>query len=572
MPTETSHSLTRRAFLGRATAAGAGAITLPSIAEGQDKALHPALHPGLLRAPDRAAAYCGPQDPFSLSRDGTRWRGRSVEVETTPAASELPILLSAPKDAITHLHLRWAASVSSSLLFLGDAWERSYGDLAWRGMVPERPMPWYFAAWDGAAIHGYGVKTGARALCFWQADPEGISLWLDVSNGGDGVLLGERVLPAATVVTYDGRPADGRPAEAIEALRRFCRQMCPHPRPSPGPIYGSNDWYYAYGNSSQEAILRDADLVASVAPTSGPKPFAVIDEGWENKAKFPDMRQLAAEIQRRGARPGIWERPLRAPQGADPALLIAPARFGARSSRAAEPAYDPTVPDALRLVAEKVRAIRSWGYQLLKHDFTTYDLLGQWGFEMGARPALPGWSFRDRTKTNAEIILDLYQAIRAAAGDEMLVLSCNAVGHLGAGILDIQRTGDDTSGKLWERTRRMGVNTLAFRLPQHGAFFALDADCVAITQAVPWPLTRQWLELVAASGTALFVSPEAAATGPEQKQALAEAFATAAAPGNASAPADWFQSTTPENWLGARGNAGRRYQWCAPEGAFPFGV
>ncbi|PYT32182.1 MAG: hypothetical protein DMG58_10690 [Acidobacteria bacterium] len=43
-----------------------------------------------------------------------------------------------------------------------------------------------------------------------------------------------------------------------------------------------------------------------------------------------------------------------------------------------------------------------------------------------------------------------------------------------------------TSGRDWNRTRRMGVNTLAFRGVQHGAFFATDADCVGIMAAVPW--------------------------------------------------------------------------------------
>ena len=138
------------------------------------------------------------------------------------------------------------------------------------------------------------------------------------------------------------------------------------------------------------------------------------------------------------------------------------ARFGKRTERAKELAYDPTVPEALDAVRAQLRELATWGYELVKHDFSTYDMLGQWGFEMGAQPTVPGWSFHDRSKTNAEIILDLYQAIRTAAGEEMLILSCNVVGHLGAGIFDIQRTGDDTSGKVWERTRRMGVNTLAF--------------------------------------------------------------------------------------------------------------
>ena len=51
--------------------------------------------------------------------------------------------------------------------------------------------------------------------------------------------------------------------------------------------------------------------------------------------------------------------------------------------------------------------------------------------------------------------------------------------------MHIQRTGDDTSGKTWERTRVMGVNTLAFCLPQHGVFYEIDADCVGIMGADP---------------------------------------------------------------------------------------
>jgi alpha-galactosidase len=571
-------SLSRRAFLERSAGAGVAALALPGSAVAQSQKTMPP-HRGyadtyfeFLRPPDHVTAYCGLSDPFSLVRadNNERWSGRSVTVTTRASSAttgaELSIGISAPKDALTHVHLRWALPVASSLLLLGDAWERSYGELAWRSIVPERVMPWYFATWDGAATHGYGVKTGARAMCFWQTDPEGVSLWLDVSNGGSGVLLGERTLAAATVVARRGKSGE----DAITAIRQFCRRMCENPRPSLGPVYGSNDWYYAYGNSSPEAILRDADLVAELRPAGAPKPFTVIDEGWENKAKFPDMAALAAAIKAKGVRPGMWERPLRVPAGTNPDLLLPAARFGERTKRAEEPALDPTIPEALAIVTEKMRTIRNWGYELLKHDFSTYDLLGQWGFEMGASPTLPGWSFHDRSKTNAEIILNLYQAIREATGNEMVVLSCNVVGQLGAGIFDMQRTGDDTSGKLWERTRRMGVNTLAFRLPQHGSFFALDADCVAITQAVAWQQTRQWLEVVAASGTALFVSPEAAATGSEQRQALKAAFATVTQPDAASVPLDWMENTTPERWSNSPHKDEKRYRWCEPDGAWPF--
>jgi alpha-galactosidase len=499
---------------------------------------------------------------MELARSGSRWAERGVEVETTIEARRMPVRVSAPGAALTHVHLRWNLPVDADLRFLGDQWERSYGDLAWRAMTPERVMPWYFATYDGAVLHAYGVETGASAMCFWQADPQGVSLWLDVSNGGSGVELGERQLLAATVISRRGQEGE----DALAALRAFCTLMCAKPRPYPGVIYGTNDWYYAYGKSSREMILEDAEMAAGLCPHGGPKPFTVIDDGWTNKEKFPDMPRLAEEIRERGARPGIWIRPLIAPQDTSRSLLMPDARFGRRSERTVELAYDPTVSDALEAVRAKLRQLQAWRYEMIKHDFSTYDLLGQWGFEMGARPALPGWHFHDRSRTNAEIISNLYREIRAVLGEKSLILGCNTVGHLGAGIFDLSRTGDDTSGKLWERTRRMGVNTISFRLPQHRSFFVADGDCVAVTQAVPWRETAEWLRFVAASGTALFVSVEKSAMGAEQRQALADAFKLAAGSPSLKTAADWFESTTPRQW------SGNTFDWCGDAGAWPFGV
>ena len=93
---------------------------------------------------------------------------------------------------------------AAKLRVLSDAWERSYGDLGWREVIPECPLPWYFLTFDGERTHGYGVAVGAAALAFWQCDREGVSLWLDVRNGGKGVKLSERALPMATVVVRAG--------------------------------------------------------------------------------------------------------------------------------------------------------------------------------------------------------------------------------------------------------------------------------------------------------------------------------------------------------------------------------
>ncbi|UKI37029.1 MAG: hypothetical protein L6V93_02035 [Clostridiales bacterium] len=117
-----------------------------------------------------------------------------------------------------------------------------------------------------------------------------------------------------------------------------------------------------------------------------------------------------------------------------------------------------------------LRRLKNWGYKLIKHDFTTFDIFGKWGYE-GNMTDTEIHFFRIIVKTTAEIIKNMYIAIREAAGDDVIIMGCNTIGHLSAGIFEIQRTGDDTSGIEWERTKKYGINTLAFRMPQHNNFF-----------------------------------------------------------------------------------------------------
>ncbi len=123
--------------------------------------------------------------------------------------------------------------------------------------------------------------------------------------------------------------------------------MCARPSLPIKPIYGANDWCYSYGQSTAESILRDTDFIVEMSPSSAIRPFSVIDGGWTDKtAAWPDMGKLAAEIRQRNARPGIWIRPLEAPADTPPAQLLPAAKFGSRKDRAAELAYDPTIPEA----------------------------------------------------------------------------------------------------------------------------------------------------------------------------------------------------------------------------------
>lgn len=479
----------------------------------------------------------------------------AAEVILQPTETGFQVDVSAPKAALTQIVLRWNVPVPGQTRILGDHWERGYGDFEWRGFVPERVLPWYALLFDPETekTMGVGVETGAASFASWRVDEQGLTLILDLRNGGQGVLLGERILPAATI--HRLASSEGEPLFAF--AHRFCRLLCPQPRLAGFPVYGGNDWYYAYGNNSDASFRRDAALLRELSPNRDNAPFMVIDAGWfpargcdggpydRGYEGFPDMPGLAAAVTAMEVRPGIWVRPLLTATAPETWQVAATHPIRQREKNVV---LDPSVPEVLAHVQEDIRRFREWGYKLVKFDFTTYDITGRWGFEMmGGTISSGGWSFADRTRTTAEIMRDLYQAIREAA-QEMLLIGCNTVGHLGAGLFEIQRTGDDTSGHEWERTRKMGVNTLAFRMAQHHAFFAVDADCVGLTTQVPWELNQQWLDLLAASGTPLFVSADPAALGPEQRAALSAAYERAAQVQPVGEPLDWLHTTTPRHW------------------------
>ena len=556
----------RRALLARSGSA-ALALKLPLRAAGQTPS--PLLK--VTAAPDSLTAFTE-SGAVALRKGGSAWQASGIEVATTPATDELPITIRSKNSALLRLHLRWRLAPPANLEYLGDQWERSYGDLAWRFLEPERIMPWYFIAADNGTTHACGVKTAPGAFCFWQVDTAGVSLWLDIRNGGQGVRLGSRELHAATVVaaSYTGM-------SAFAATHQFCRRMCEKPRLPAVPVYGGNNWYYAYGHSSAEDMRRDSERIAALATSRSNPPFMVIDDGWEphpasgpwsrGNSKFPDMPGLASEMRKIGVRPGIWIRPLFTKEPAAAAWQLASPNAEREYAEHQTHTLDPTLPEVIDKVKQDVGRLAAWRYELIKHDFSTYDLLGRWGFSMGAAVTDDNWHFKDRTRTNAEVIFSLYQAIREAAGDA-LVIGCNTVGHLAAGLFEMQRTGDDTSGKDWNRTRKMGVNTLAFRGPQNNAFFGVDADCVGLTKQIPWSLNRQWLDLLSHSGAPLFVSAAPDAIGPEQASALRDAFAVAASAMPTGEPLDWLRNNEPERWR-LNGKI-VEYNWFGDEGASPF--
>ena len=180
-----------------------------------------------------------------------------VTYETTPEAEE--VWLTADQTKVKTIKLRWNTPVNKKSRILGGSWERTYGDVDWKGVSGSRFMPWYFLAAVGETVTGYGVKVRPSAMCFWQADTRGITLVMDVRCGGIGVQLSGRKLRAAQIVAMQTEGMG-----TFESAREFCKVMCTDPIFPDYPVYGSNNWYYAYGDSSEEEILQDTDYIVEL--------------------------------------------------------------------------------------------------------------------------------------------------------------------------------------------------------------------------------------------------------------------------------------------------------------------
>ena len=496
---------------------------------------------------------------FQLKRRGNKvFVFDDVIVDLKQNENAEGVYISSPKTTLRAVRLKWQHETKAGVNCLGDEWERLYGDEAWQSPDENTKYAWYVLLYDDRQTACFGVKTGCNALCWWRVSSHSIELTLDLHSGGNGVELGERKLHAADIVTDQSINSE-RP---FLTARRFCALMCDKPRLPKQPVYGINDWYFAYGNNSFDLIKKTTAAMAELVGNTDNRPFSVIDAGWAQyspylpndggwaddfskpNAKFKDMHLMAQEIEKLGMRPGLWTRPLCAKYNDNPNLL-AP-KIGGRDNPK-NPVLDPTIPENIERVKHNISTYKEWGFKLVKHDYSTYDITGRWGSEMKESITEPGWSFKDKSKTNAEIIKHLYESIREAAGD-MYLIGCNTMSHLSAGIFELNRVGDDTSGKEWARTRKMGINSLAFRMPQHNNFYAIDGDCVGLTTAVPWEKNKQWMQLLAESSAPLFISAQPEALGAGQKAFIKKCFTNAAKVQPIGEPLDWLDNPFPAKW------------------------
>lgn len=431
-----------------------------------------------------------------------------------PTSASWQILIHPGKEPVKFLKLRWHGDFSRVESVLGDEWGRisaTHTPVEWRSVMPWRPLPWFCLVRTGDSVGCYGVKTGCDCFAFFQVDTRGITLFLNLMSGGRGTVVKES-FSACTVTETVSHSSE----TVYQTAKRFMSMLCDHPVLPKEPIFGVNDWYWAYGNISREIVLRERDYLLEMTDGVKHRPSLVIDDGWQlNRTtqphsyiggpfayaneRFGDMRSMAGEIAEKGIRPGIWIRPLLT-------LGTLPEEAKLRSY-ANGMVMDPSHPYTLERVREDAARIRGWGFEIMKHDFTGNDAFGCEGFSAAnfiTHGLADQRNFYDNTKTTATILKNLYKAIQDGAGDAD-VIGCSVIGHLSAGIHSIQRVGTDNSGRSFEWTARNGVHSF-IRLPMNDTFFRMDPDCAAFTKEVDAEMNLMFLQLCALTNVTTLAS------------------------------------------------------------------
>ena len=519
----------------------------------------------VLRAPDNSFGATD-KSPYRFEEAVTATD--DVKFEYIVGEKSARVVVYPSGSPVRYLKLRFRGDLSNVDKVYGDQWERSGEDafLEWRSVMASRVLPWFCYVKSGDMTACYGVKTGADCFAFWQVDPRGITLFLNLTNGKDGTELKEPLVACEVVELFGDEGED-----CYKVAKRFSTLMCDAPKLPKEPIFGVNNWYWAYGRISHSSIMEETDYLLKMCDGTKHRPYMIIDDGWQlNRTygkdnyiggpwkfcndRFASMAETSDAIHQKGAKSGIWFRPLLTlgdfPIEAD---------YGFASGGKL---LDPSHPYTLERVESDAAMIRSWGFDLIKHDFTTIDITGR--NPLGGRTASHTMVNRDRpffdkTKTTATIIKNLYSAIQKGAGDAD-VIGCNTISHLTAGIHSVYRVGNDTSGRSFEWTRRDGVNSV-MRLPLNDAFYNVDPDCAAFTEKVDAELNLDFLEMCAVTGMTTLASVTPHILTDAQMDRINGIYRIADRDDMRLGIANYDKNSDPEIFISDDGKERREYDW-----------
>ena len=102
------------------------------------------------------------------SSDKQKWIYKDVIVELKKLDDRIEVYVQSPTMLLKEVRLSWKYATANTASILGDAWERTYGDISWGKINASKKLPWYCVAHDDNSTICFGVKTGCNTFCAWQ--------------------------------------------------------------------------------------------------------------------------------------------------------------------------------------------------------------------------------------------------------------------------------------------------------------------------------------------------------------------------------------------------------------------
>jgi alpha-galactosidase len=522
----------------------------------------------ILRKPDKVTGVTE-ETPFRFEEDGQEVCPVKYEYKIIDGVGKLTVYPSG--SPIKYLKLRWRGELNFVEKVYGDQWERAGVNgayLEWRSVMANRILPWFTYLYADKKTACYGVKTGADSFAYWRVDTHGITLFVNLCCGNEGVNLTEPLLALEVVELFGEKNED-----VYSVAKRFSSIMCEKPVLPKEPIFGVNNWYWAYGEISQEVVEKETDYLMEMCKGTKHRPYMVVDDGWQiNRTfssppyiggpwnhcneKFESLDKMVKYIHGKGAKAGIWFRPL-----LTMGVCSSEAVLEYKSANGGGLILDPSHPYTLEHVYNDAKMFSDLGFDLLKHDFTVMDVNG---FGLSADNNATsifkeGRKFYDKTKTTATIIKNLYKAIQRGFGDKDII-ACNTISHLTAGIHSIYRAGNDNSGYAFEWTRRDGINSV-MRLPLNNTFYNVDPDCAAFTEKTHARENLDFLRMCAVTGMTAFASVKPGILSKEEIKEINEIFKIADENKKFLGIKNYEKNANPEEFISEDGKEYVRFDW-----------
>jgi alpha-galactosidase len=342
-------------------------------------------------------------------------------------------------------------------------------------------------------------------------------------------------------------------------------------------------WYHFFQKVTPEDVRRNLQT-ASEQRSELPIGMIQLDDGFEahvgdwfhfNDKFSGGVAPLAAEIRGAGYLPGLWLAPfivhprsrlaavhpdwlLRGPYN-NPLLRYRLVNTGFNWNVFTR-ALDLTHPDALQYACDVVQtAAHRWGFPFLKLDFLY-------------AAALSG-RHHDPTLTRAQILRAGLEALRQAAGPQVILLGCGCPIGSAIGLVQAMRIGADVDRR-WNPSHfgtefffksepdmpsaRNAIHNSLTRAALHRRWWVNDPDCLLLDPDMP--LTQDEVHslatVIAITGGALLLSGDLPGMPPERLRIASQLLPVI---GLRPRVLDWFDTSTPARLrLDLQGAAG---QW-----------